>query len=67
MDGRRLDVCSGCRGVWLDAGEVQDLRKHFIEGSAVVGADAARPSGLVEVSFGVAEVIGEVVLMILPD
>jgi Zn-finger nucleic acid-binding protein len=66
VDGHRLDVCSGCRGVWLDAGEVQDLRRHFLEGSAVVGADAARPSGRVEVAFGVVEVIGEVVVMILP-
>ena len=56
----------GCRGVWLDAGEVQALRRHFLEGSAVVGADAARPSGRVEVTFGVVEVIGEVVVMILP-
>jgi hypothetical protein len=50
----------------LDAGEVQALRRHFLEGSAVVGADAARPSGRVEVTFGVVEVIGEVVVMILP-
>ena len=66
VDGHRLDVCSGCRGVWLDAGEVQALRRHFLEGSAVVGADAARPSGRGEVTFGVVEVIGEVVVMILP-
>ncbi len=67
VDGRRLDVCPSCRGVWLDAGEVQDLRRHFIEGSAVVGADKdVRASGMTEVSFGVVEVIGEVVVMILP-
>jgi Zn-finger nucleic acid-binding protein len=67
VDGCRLDVCCGCRGLWLDAGEVQDLRKHFIEGSAVVVADKdVRASGMTEASFGIAEVIGEVVVMILP-
>lgn len=35
----RLDLCPNCRGVWLDSGEVRQLRRLFSEGSPVVIAD----------------------------
>jgi Zn-finger nucleic acid-binding protein len=31
-----VDRCGRCGGVWLDAGEVAQLRRLFREGSAVV-------------------------------
>src|SRR5262245_58613783 len=42
IEGCTLDVCGACHGVWLDFGEVQQVKMLFPKGSAMVDADADR-------------------------
>ena len=69
MEGCQLDTCPTCLGVWLDSGEVRRLSQIFPEQSAVVIADAERPSKESQqalVTWSVADAVGNLLLLILP-
>lgn len=64
----RLDSCSKCRGVWLDAGEVLHVRSLFPEDSPIVDAEKSRiastNSGKTRAAMSVVEMVGELFLLI---
>ncbi|HEX5222296.1 MAG TPA: zf-TFIIB domain-containing protein [Verrucomicrobiae bacterium] len=64
----RLDTCSKCHGVWLDAGEVLRVRSLFPEDSPIVDAEKGRIAGkqLAETgaSMSVVEMVGNLLLLI---
>jgi Zn-finger nucleic acid-binding protein len=43
IQGCTLDLCEQCRGLWLDAGEVERLKSLFPADSAVVDAAVIKP------------------------
>ena len=68
VQGCRLDSCSKCHGVWLDAGEVLHVRSLFPEDSPIVGAEQDRVAGrkLVKASAttSVVDMVGNLLLLI---
>jgi len=65
----RLDTCPRCHGVWLDSGEVRRISRMFPERSAVVIADAERPSKETQqafVAWSLIDSVGNLLLLILP-
>ena len=66
--GCRLDSCSKCRGVWLDAGEVLHVRSLFREDSPIIDAEkdrvAGRKLGKVSATTSVVDMVGNLLLLI---
>jgi Zn-finger nucleic acid-binding protein len=64
----RLDSCSKCHGVWLDAGEVLHVRSLFPEDSPIVDAEQSRIAGRkvskTGAAMSVVEMVGELFLLI---
>jgi len=68
IEGCRLDRCPKCHGVWLDAGEVQRLKRLFPEASPVVLADESRPSKESQqdlVAWSLADAVVNLLLLVL--
>jgi Zn-finger nucleic acid-binding protein len=64
----RVDPCPRCHGVWLDSGEVRHLKRLFPEGSAVVIADAERPSMETQqalVAWSITDEVGNLLMLVL--
>jgi len=67
IEGCGLDVCPRCRGVWLDAGEVQRVKHLFPDESAVVDADMSRGTGKTPSAPGavsVVELVGNLIVLL---
>jgi Zn-finger nucleic acid-binding protein len=68
VQGCRLDSCSKCHGVWLDAGEVLHVRNLFPEDSPIVDAEqsriAARKVSKTGAAMSVVEMVGDLFLLI---
>ena len=69
VHGCRLDTCTKCRGVWLDAGEVIHVRSLFPEDSPIVDAEQSRIAGKKIAKTGAAmsvvEMVGNLFLLTL--
>lgn len=68
IEGCRLDHCPSCHGVWLDSGEVRQVRRLFPDGSAVVMADESRPSKETQqalLAYSLVDGLGNLLLLIL--
>lgn len=68
VQGCRLDSCSKCHGVWLDAGEVLHVRSLFPEDSPIVDAEQGRIAGRkvskTGAAMSVVEMVGDLLLLI---
>lgn len=66
--GCRLDSCSKCHGVWLDAGEVLHVRSLFPEGSPIIDAEQSRIAGKeftkASATTSLVELVGNLLLLI---
>ena len=64
----RLDTCTKCHGVWLDAGEVLRVRDLFPEDSPIVDAEQNRVAGKkvakTRAAMSVVEMVGDLFLLI---
>jgi Zn-finger nucleic acid-binding protein len=69
VEGCKLDFCSKCHGVWLDAGEVLQVRRLFPEGSAIIDAEkdriAAKEFTKTATPLSVVDLVGNLLLLVL--